>query len=536
METLLKQLRELPARLAALPAGVRYALIGGSLVAVIAAVAVGTATRGGGDYQYVYSDLSTEDTSESGNALKAAAIPYRIEANGTALAVPADKLYDARVLLATAGLPRNGPADFEKIYGQGSDIGVSEATQKINLLRATQGELAKSIGKFEGVKSARVSLSFGERGFYKGEDKKPSATVVVNLQPGRTLGERELAGVRHLVASAVPGLSHEQVTVLDNRGAVLSGDTAWNSAEATFQRNAERDLEQKVVAMLTPIVGADAVIARVSASFDFSQVNQNAEVVDPDAVVLTGETTTTGSSNSQSNQPQMVTGAVANVPLAPQQPQNGPTQQSNTSNNSTSKTYVVSKTTTQTQARIPRPTRLSVSVLVDGKDGKPRSAEEIARLTEIARKAVGFDELRGDQFELSSVPFEKPIVPEAPVVAAVTPTWQYIAGGAGLLAALIVAFVIFRRATKKPVDQLVLQPGSTVAALEAKQNAIDGVAVPMPEPEPEPVLVDPLMDIKDKARALLRADNERALMLVRAWLSADLEKAPDQNRNEQPNG
>jgi flagellar M-ring protein FliF len=229
METLLKQLRELPARLAALPAGIRYALIGGALLAVIVAVAVGSAGKGG-DYQYVYSNLTQEDSAEAGNVLKTAGVPYRIEAEGKAIAVPAEKLYDARVMLASAGLPRNAGEGWG-IFDKG-DLGVSEFTQKVNLRRAIQGELARTIGKFEGVRSATVSISLGERGLYRDEDKKPSASVVVVLQPGRTLGERELAGVRHLVSSATPGLVADQVTVMDGRGAVLSSDSAWGSAEA----------------------------------------------------------------------------------------------------------------------------------------------------------------------------------------------------------------------------------------------------------------------------------------------------------------
>jgi flagellar M-ring protein FliF len=286
-----------------------------------------------------------------------------------------------------------------------------------------------------------------------------------------------------------------------------------------------------VVDILGPIVGHDAVIARVSASLDLSHVNQNAEVVDPDSIVLKTESTTNGNSSNQSNQPAMVTGAVANVPLAPQQPQNGPTQQGSSSQSSANKTWDFNKTTTQTVARIPRLTKLSVSVALDGIDGKARSPEEVSRLAELARKAVGFDELRGDQFELTSQPFARSAdVPEAPVVAAVTPTWQYVAMGAGVLAALAVAFLLYRRATKKPAEaQLVLQPGATVAALEAKQNAIDGVAVEQPKPEPQPLLVDPLQDLKEKARGLLREDPDRALMLVRAWLSADLEKQVENN-------
>ncbi|MFT3708901.1 MAG: flagellar basal-body MS-ring/collar protein FliF [Archangium sp.] len=527
METLLKQLRELPARLAALPAGLRYAMIGGALLAVIVAVAVGGVAKGGSDYQYVFTNLSSEDATMAGGALNELGIPYRIEANGTALAVPSEKVYDARISLLSRGLPKAANVGF-KLFDNG-DLGVSEFTQRVNLRRAIEGELANTISHFAGVKSATVTMTLAEKGLYRDEDKKASAAVTLSMQPGRKLGERELAGIRHLVSSAAAGLSADQISIIDENSGLLESDSDQDSP--TYQRKLEHDLEQKVVALLAPVVGRDAVIARVSATLDLSHVNQNSEIVDPDSVVLKNETTSSGSSSNQSNQPQMVTGAIANVPLVPQQPQQGATQQGNSSQNSSSKNYEISKTTTQTVARVPRLTKLSVAVVIDGVDGKPRSAEEVARLSELARKAVGFDELRGDQFELTSQPFGRSAeVPEAPVVAAVMPVWQQVAIGAGILAGLIVAFLIFRRVTKKaPAEQLVLQPGATVAALEAKQNAIDGVATEQPKAEPQPLLVDPLQDMKDKARALLREDPERALMLVRAWLSADLEKQVENN-------
>jgi flagellar M-ring protein FliF len=209
-------------------------------------------------------------------------------------------------------------------------------------------------------------------------------------------------------------------------------------------------------------------------------------------------------------------------------PSNGPTQQGSTNTTSATTNFAVSKSTTNTAIRIPRLLKLSVAVIVDGVDGKPRSPEEVARLLASAQAAVGYDAARGDQFELSSQPF-KPIPDgvEAPVIAA-TPVWVYAAIAGAVLAVVIATFVLARRGAKaKEVAQtLVLQPGATVAALEAKQNAIDGVAVEQKKQEP-PLLVDPLQDLKEKARAMVRADPERAVMLVRAWLSADLEKGID---------
>lgn len=523
METLLKQLRELPARLQAMPAGLRAALIAGVVLAAVVALGVAGLARTG-DYQYAFTNLTAEDSTEATGILKNAGIPFRSEANGTALAVPADKVYDSRILLATAGLPRGGGIGFE-LFDRG-DLGVSEFTQRVNLRRAIEGELARTIGNFAGVRSARVTVSLGERGLYRDEDKKPSASVVVVLQPGRTLGERELAGIRHLVSSSTPGLLADSVTVLDGRGAVLSADSAWDSPEASYQRKLEREFEQRIVTLLEPVVGAGSIIAKVTAAVDHSTVNQNSEVFDPDQVALRSERTTSANSSSQTTTPAGVAGAQANVPLAPQPRQAGPTQQGNTQNSDLTKNFEITKTTTQTVAKLPRLTKISVAVIVDGVEGKARAAEEVARLGELARKAVGFDEARGDQFEITSQVFGRSAdVPETKV--ATTPVWVYAAVGGGVLLVVALAFFLARRSAKAKAESesaLVLQPGATVASLEAQQKALDGEVPEEPKKPEPPLLVDPMQSLKDKARALVREDPERAVMLVRAWLSADLEK------------
>lgn len=522
METLLKQLRELPSRLAALPPAIRVALIIGGVLAVVMAGVVAALARSG-DYQYAFTNLTQEDSTEAGGILKTSAIPFRIEANGTALAVPADKVYDARILLATAGLPRGAGIGFE-LFDRG-DLGVSEFTQRVNLRRAIEGELARTISNFSGVRSARVTVSLGERGLYRDEDKKPSASVVVVLQPGRTLGDRELAGIRHLVSSSTAGLPPDAVTVLDGRGAVLTSDSAWDSPEASYQRKLESEFEQRIVTLLEPVVGPGAVIAKVTAAIDHSQVNQNSEVYDPDQVALRSERTTSANSSNQSTAPAGLTGAQANVPLAPQPTPTGPTQQGNSQNSDLVKNFEITKTTTQTVARLPRLTKISVAVIVDGQDGKARPTEEVARLGELARKAVGFDEGRGDQFEITSQLFGRsPDVPEVKPLTGI-PWWAFAAVG-GVLLLIVVGVIVTRGAkvkTKEGEPAIVLQPGATVAALEAQQKALDGTLPEPKKPEP-PLLVDPLAELKEKARGLIREDPERAVMLVRAWLSADMEK------------
>src|SRR6266542_260313 len=167
MEPLVKQLKELPARAGALPGPAKAVLAAVALAAVAAAVAISMSSAD--SWQYAFTNLTAEDSSDAAAALKVAGVPFRLEAGGSALAVPAAKVYDARLLLATTGLPRGGGVGFE-LFDRG-DLGVSEFTQKVNLRRAIEGELARTISRLGPVRSARVHLSLAEKGLFKDEDR-----------------------------------------------------------------------------------------------------------------------------------------------------------------------------------------------------------------------------------------------------------------------------------------------------------------------------------------------------------------------------
>lgn len=528
MEPLLRQLRALPARLKALPAALRVALLGALAVAALAAIAVAAVQRGGDDFRYAFTGLSPEDGSEIAAQLQTAAIPFRLEADGTALAVPAEKVYDVRLLLAAAGLPRGGGMGFE-LFDRG-DLGISEFTQKVNLRRATEGELARTIGSLQAVRSARVHLTLAERGLYRDEDRAAAASVVVNLRPGRALGERELAGIQHLVAAAVPGLPSNQVTVVDGSGLVLTApgdDAAQSSGE---QRRLERDLESRIVGLLEPAVGQGAVVARVSVTLDTSEVNTSSVVYDPDGATLRSERRTVQSSERSGTSG--VAGAAANDPLAASAPaaaRDGSNAEDEIRN------YEISQTTTQTVARGPRVQRLSVAILVDGADGKPRAAADLAPLGELAKRAVGFDGARGDAFEITSAVFGGGRDAAAPADAAepaaeplAIPAWAWGAGAAGVLALVVLAALLLRRRKAPALPQPILRAGATVAELEEEEQA---PALRAPRPAELP---DPEAALRERARDLARRDPARAAYLIRAWIAAD--QAAAEAEGEQQHG
>jgi len=516
MEPLFRQLRELPLRFAALPAGIRLILLVGSLAAI--GVAAWNGVQSAEAWQYAFTNLTPEDASEAAATLKASGIPFRMEAGGTALAVPGAKVYDARLLLAAAGVPRGGGVGFE-IFDRG-DLGVSEFTQHINLRRATEGELARTIGKLSQVRSARVHLTMPEKGLFRDEDRRASAAVMLSLQPGRSLEDRELAGIRHLVASAVPGLSPSSVTVVDGRGTVLAADTPWGEAQS-FGKQLESDLQRRVVDILEQAVGAGSVVARVTASVDASEVSSENQQIDPDATALKSERRVSSSQSQDSSSVQGIAGAAANQPLQPQATASGPQNRGSSSMQDEVKNYEVSRTTTHTVTRVPRLKRLSVAVLVDGVGGKPRPDAEMQQLGELARRAVGFDPARGDVFDISSAPFarseETGVAPAAKAEAAVPRTWLYGGGAAAAVIVLLLVTLLGRGRGGSALAQA-LPVGARIAEIEAGLAA----AAPALSSKPSiPQLADPSVALRDRARDLAAKDPTRAAHILKAWMQND---------------
>ncbi len=517
MEPLFRQLRELPQRFAALPAAIRLVLLVGALAAI--GVAAWSGVQSAEAWQYAFTNLTPEDASEAASALKASGVPFRMEAGGTALAVPGAKVYDARLLLAAAGIPRGGGVGFE-IFDRG-DLGVSEFTQHVNLRRATEGELARTVGRLSQVRSARVHLTMPEKGLFRDEDRKASAAVVLSLQPGRALEDRELAGIRHLVASAVPGLSPSAVTVVDGRGTVLAADSAWGEAQS-FEKRLESDLEHRVVDILEQAVGVGAVVARVSASIDASEISSQTDQVDPDATALKSVRSVSSNQSQDSSSTQGVAGAAANQPLAQQTLAQGPMNRGSSAMQDETKNFEVSRTTTHTVTKMPRVKRLSVAVLVDGVGGKPRPDAEVQRLGELARRAVGFDTARGDVLDISSAPFarseETGVTAVAKAESPIPRNWMYAGGAAAAVILLLLVTLLGRRGGSASPGHASLPVGVRIAEIEA------GLAAAAPSLAPSNAvgqLADPSVTLRDRARDLANKDPTRAAHILKAWMQND---------------
>ncbi|HXI54863.1 MAG TPA: flagellar basal-body MS-ring/collar protein FliF [Polyangia bacterium] len=530
MEALLAPLRQMQARFARLPAGLRMAIYA---VGVVLGLVVVIAQFGNsaGHYEYAFTNMSAEDSAEAAAQLKTAKIPFRMEAGGTALSVPATQVYDARLLLAASGLPRGGGVGFE-IFDRG-DLGVSDFTQRVNLRRATEGELGRTIGRLAAVRSARVHITLPEKGLYRDDDRKASAAVVLNLQPGRTMADKELSGVRHLVSSAVAGLNPDNVTVMDGRGSVLAGDSSADSKAATQQHEMEHALEQRISDLLEPAVGQGAVIAKVSAAFDNADVETTADSYDPDSAAVRSEHKTNEQTMQDSAAAAGVAGAAANVPGAGV-PGGGGANKGSSLREDETRNFEISKTITHTVSRGPRLKRLSVAVLLETPAGKPRPEAEVARLADLAKSAVGFDAKRGDQFQISSSAFTKPPageeVPREPLWA--QPRIMRLAQLAGgfLLLLLVAVAVLKMKGRGAPLAgtysaAALLKPGAKIAEIEAAMAANGGSLSGSPAAVGLPAKGDPNAQVRDRARELAAVDPQRAAHLLRAWINADNDEA-----------
>ena len=383
-------------------------------------------------YRPLFTNLAERDASAIVEALRAEKVPFRLEDGGRAILVPAERLYELRLTLASRGLPEGGGVGFELFDRQ--TLGQTDFLQRLNYQRALQGELARTISRLGGVESARVHLALPERSLFVGEDRRPSASVVVKLAPGRALSAAQIDGIVHLVAASVEGLAADGVTVVDEGGRMLATDRrggetvgAWSGA-LEMQASIERQLAERVESMLAAVVGRDKAVARVAATLEAARVERTEETYDPERTALrtqrttreqtTGARTGGGAPGVQSN--------LTNDPAALNEPE-GP----RTERRDESQSYEVSKVVSHTVAPAGVVKQLSVAVLIDGtytgagaaRKFAPRPAEEVARLKELVKNAVGFSEARGDRIEITSVPFQSEPAAAGEGVLAALDTW-----------------------------------------------------------------------------------------------------------------
>ncbi|MFJ2447882.1 flagellar basal-body MS-ring/collar protein FliF [Pseudomonas sp. NPDC087626] len=469
----------------------------GLLVGLAASVAIGFAVvlwSQQPDYRPLYGSLAGMDAKQVMETLATADIPYTVEPNSGALLVKADDLSRARLKLAAAGVtPTDGNIGFE-ILDKDQGLGTSQFMEATRYRRGLEGELARTIASLNNVKGARVHLAIPKSSVFVRDERKPSASVLVELYSGRSLEPSQVVAIVNLVATSVPELSKSQITVVDQKGTLLS-DQAENSAltmagkQFDYSRRMESMLTQRVHNILQPVLGNDRYKAEVSADVDFSAVESTSEQFNPDQPALRSEQSTS-EQRTASNGPQGVPGALSNQPPAPasapqatggaaaaggmvqpgqplldangQQIMDPATGQPMLApypadkRQQSTKNFELDRSISHTKQQQGRLNRLSVAVVVDdqvkvnpanGETSRaPWTADELARFTRLVQDAVGFDASRGDSVSVINVPFSAErgeVIAEIPFYSQPW-FWDVVKQVVGVLFILVLVFGVLR--------------------------------------------------------------------------------------------
>ncbi len=523
-------------------------------LAMIVAVAVGMVSWGmQPSYQILLPNLGERDKAEAMSALTSSGIANRLDPVSGALMVDAKHVHEARLKLATVGLPHEEGSGFETL-NQDTGFGTSRMLENVRLQRALEGELARSVMTLTSVDSARVHLALPARSVFVRERTRPSASVLVNLHPGATLDDVQIAGIVHLVASSVPELEPERVTVVDSRGRLLSGSggttagTAAPSSQLDYTQKIEQSIRDRVRSILAPLVGEDGVRVQVAADVDFTQVESTRESYDDDKPALRSEQVVEerhggdavgGVPGSLSNQPPAgatvaaADGTAADLKdIAAAAAAAGGAPAAVNENRSSTRNYEVDRTISHTRNAPAKLDRLSVAVVVDDreveKDGKqvrePRPPEEIAYLERLVKEAVGFDEARGDRVSLVNASFKQmdETVQPLPEPQLWQQPWvrdlvKQVLAGVGVLALVLLVLRPAMRALSQPVPALAGRGGGRPPA-GADQRALVALAGGQEGARDDPRRLD---DHLQRARSIATEDPRLVAQVMRQWVGND---------------
>jgi flagellar M-ring protein FliF len=489
-------------------------------------------------YGTLYSELATEDAAAIVEKLKTGQVPYRIEAGGTQILVPEERIPGLRLELASGGLPHGGSVGFE-IFDR-SKIGATEFEQQVNLRRALEGELARSVMSIDGVKSARVHLVLPERRLFAAREESASASVVVKLENSHNFSRKEVAAVVHLVSAAVPTLSKDRVSVVSTEGVTLhrptsdtqgGGDLADLNAEQA--RVMAGQLEADAQAQLERVLGPGNADVRVNLWLDNAAREKTEELYEPTKTALrsehkveegisNGEAGVAGVPGAKTNLPD----AQGEGPVAEEKPAGGGTGAVRSQTRNWEVQKVVQKTTTPAgDIR-----RLSVAVLLNGRYNKKGvfaaiPPDEVKALEETVKRAVGFSQERGDTVTVQATQFARldtDDVTGPPSFFTGKPWLPYAAAAAALVLVLGTLVLVFR--TKKPAlpppAPALVDPLRVLGELPSGAERAEAAAA-LPAAERQRLLEEPEVagEIRAHALELAAKDPATAAVVLKAWLT-----------------
>jgi flagellar M-ring protein FliF len=524
-----------------IPGAKQVLLLAGVAAAIAAAIWLVLWSQGQ-NYTVLYGQLSDRESGQVMDALTAAGIEFKLNPSG-AVSVPESKVQEARIRLASQGLPQSDAMGIEMIQ-KDSALGTSSMMESVRYQSVLETELARTIVKVQGVQTARVHLALPKPSVFLRDAHKATASVMLQMYPGRRLEPGQVAAIVHLVASSVPELSPTDVTLVDQMGSLLNSpdenaESAVSTRQFEYTRKLEESYQKRIVELLEPMVGVGRVHATVTADLDFTVTEETRENYDPQKTAVRSEQTASdmhkagdgaeGIPGALSNEPPGTSGAPA-IPGAAGTPQSAAANNAPTSSSSRStKNFEVDRTLQYVKQPIGSLKRLSIGVVLDDwqkidAKGKVTTVAmtdtDIKRFNQLVREAIGLKEDRGDQLNVLNQAFKSDL-PLAPLDA--LPIWQQpwavqlAKQGVGALLVLIVAFLVLRplmkSLTKPPVLLAEAVPGGE---LGGDKLSLSGKA------EKDAIKLAPSFEQQvAAARSLVIQDPKRAAQVVRDWVAAD---------------
>ncbi len=543
-------------RLASLDRGARLRL-GAAALLLLGVIAAAFFYGRSPDYRVLFSGLNDKDGGAIVAQLTTMNVPYKYTEGGGAIMVPAERVHDVRLRLATQGLPKGSVTGFELM--ETNRFGVTQFQERLNFQRGLEGELTRSIQALASVQSARVHLALpNQNGFFR-EQQKPSASVLLSLYPGRMLDRAQLAGIVHLVASSVPELAPSAVSVLDDTGKLLSQSPdggASNGVDAqqlAYVQQIEQQYTRRILDLLEPVVGKNNVKAQVTAEVDFNQtestVEQHRPNLAPDASAVRSQQIVESGGDKGAQPPTGVPGAVSNQPpqgsTAPINGANPPPTAANAQQQpgaagqgkrESITNYEVDKTTRVTRGGMGAIKRVNAAVVVNyqsvsEEEGKPPvakalSPEQIEQMTALVRETIGYSKERGDSVNLMNTPF---LVDAAP--AADLPLWKQpevveLAKSLGWPVGLSLAVALLLLGLVRPVlkgrksatPAQDSAPGGQLNALASEE--LERPALPAPEQPQDLQPTAEQLRLED-ARRLARENPVAVASIIKTWVNGE---------------
>lgn len=508
-------------------------------------------------YLPLMTNLSGDDSAQVIRILREKKIPFRVDPTGKNVEIPPEYVYDLRLELATMGLPENSTAGYELFDKQ--NLGTTSYVQKINRKRALEGELMRTIGAMKGVKRARVHLALPERSAFVEDQKSATASVVLDLEPGVQLNEKNVFGIGTLVAKAVEGMDVSDVSIMDSNGKVISKNSrdplvTMSANQIDFKLKFEQDQERSIETMLSKIVGEGRVVAKVSAEFDFSSSTETQTILDQDGA--TPVSVHKDDTSAEGSRPAPV-GAPGVASNSPDQPENArPVTRTDTKRSNEVVNYEIPKTLKRTSHPAGGIKKLSVAIVVDGKkvqtkdaDGnvlaktEPWSAEEVKKFETIITSALGLNAKRGDTLEIKNMDFSREDFDAIQKEQEANEKRAYYRNlsiylVSGLVILLFFLFVVrpfiqwLTENSIETVDQFLPQ---TIEELERFQKNVNlpGLeeSIPMLPEKLDPTKIEGEM-IKEKIITIIENNPHKAALILKDWIKGESAKKADGDKNK----